>query len=364
MKEKNVWKSSFIFAGAFVSMCVGASFGTGQELLQFFASYGVFGALGAILAVLASAALLFVGIHDARKYKITSGEKLFIHYGGNIIGRILYWFTILSMLLSASLLLSGAGTTMNLYFGVPPFIGSLLVAVFVTVSVLLGLNRLVDILGRLAVLIILFMVVVSLISILHPVDGFTAGSALALADTEVYRPAGNWLMSGFMYFTWCIIIFAAYATNLASQTTESVTVQNRGLILGHVGFAACASFPTLAIVANYSVAGSSAIPNIALARMIHPVLGVFFSIVVIICIYTTICPYLWTVAFSVAKTEDCKRYKVVSVVCIIIGLLGSFMGSFQQIVSVVTGLSARVGYVYLACMIFTKLFRKIPVSAD
>lgn len=361
MKTNSIWKQALIFGGAYISMCVGASFGTGQELLQFFSSYGVLGALGAVVAVAAVTVLLFVCIFDARKYQCKNGEELFIHYGGKYLGRILYWFTMVSMMLSGCLLLSGAGATVEDYFGIPAIAGRLLIAVLVVLTVFLGLNKMVDVLGRLSIAILIMMIGVSIITILNPADGLMAGSALAAADPEAYRPASNWFMSGFMYFTWSILVLAAYATNLATNTKESIPVQNRGLILGNIGFAACAALPTLAIVANWSIAGHSQIPNIALGDYLHPAVGVIFSVVVIICIYTTICPYIWTACLAVAKDEKSMRYKITAVVCVIIGLIGASMGSFAQIVSAVTGLSARVGYVFVATMVFTKIFRKVPV---
>lgn len=361
MKINDCVKSSLIFAGAYISTCVGASFGTGQELLQFFASYGIWGVAGAILAVGIFTMVLFVCIFDARKHHFKTGEELFIYYGGKVMGRILYWYTILSMLLSASLLLSGAGATVEDYFGIPAIVGRLLIAVLVVLSVMLGLNKMVGLLGRLAVLIVIFMVGISLVTIMSPVDGIHAGNALAVADSNVYRPASNWAVSGFMYFTWCILTMAAYATNLAANTNEGIRVQNNGLIMGNIGFAACAALPSLAIICNYSVTGASQIPNIALANTIHPVVGGLFSVIVIICIYTTICPYIWTVSLAVVKSEQNKMYKIVPICCVVFGLIGASLGTFSKIVSVVTGLSARVGYVYLAFMLITKLFRRKSV---
>jgi uncharacterized membrane protein YkvI len=54
------FKEASRMAGAFVGVIVGAGFASGQEILQFFASFGAMGLLGCLVAALAFVLLSMV----------------------------------------------------------------------------------------------------------------------------------------------------------------------------------------------------------------------------------------------------------------------------------------------------------------
>ena len=64
-KMKSTMMTYLLIGGAYVSFCVGASFSTGNELMQYFASYGVLGIVGAIIATALCLLLIMVLIRDA-----------------------------------------------------------------------------------------------------------------------------------------------------------------------------------------------------------------------------------------------------------------------------------------------------------
>ena len=80
----------FLIGGAYISFVIGASFGTGQELIQYFSSYGIKGILGALISVLLIIVMLIMVFKDAQKYRLENLRMLFIHYGGKYLGTVLY----------------------------------------------------------------------------------------------------------------------------------------------------------------------------------------------------------------------------------------------------------------------------------
>ena len=116
--------------------------------------------------------------------------------------------------------------------------------------------------------------------------------------------------------------------------------------------------PSAAILANISIVGDSSIPNIILARSISPVIGVIFSLVVITMVYTTCAPLVWSVSTAFIDQEK-KWFKAAVGGTVVIAFVGSNVGSFAEILNKGTSISAYVGFVFLATVIITKLFRKM-----
>ena len=57
-KQTVKWSNVFGFAGAFCALLIGSGFATGQEVMQYFVSYGYWGLAGAIVVLLL---FLYVG---------------------------------------------------------------------------------------------------------------------------------------------------------------------------------------------------------------------------------------------------------------------------------------------------------------
>ncbi|MGD9156723.1 MAG: hypothetical protein PVG90_14680, partial [Bacillota bacterium] len=88
-EKKMSWKTLFILAGAYVSYAVGASFGTGQEHMQYFGSLGISGLLGLTIATLLTITLVVLLIRDCRDYHLSDMKIMFTHYCGKYIGTFL-----------------------------------------------------------------------------------------------------------------------------------------------------------------------------------------------------------------------------------------------------------------------------------
>ena len=361
--KKNGIMTYILLGAAYVGFCVGASFSTGNELLQYFASYGAMGILGAVVAVALIVTLIIVCLKDAQKYHLATMRDVFTHYGGKYLGMVLYVYAVFFLFVLVVMLVSGAGATFEEYFGINNLLGRGIMAFALFITVILGLNRLIDISGKLSTLIIILMLIVAVIGIINPVDGIAKGSELAVNNPDLSRPGANWFTSGVLYFAWAILCQTAYVASLGKETIHTQSQHIKGLITGGIFVVLLTVLPTWAIVGNMSIIEGSSIPNLMITRNISPVLGTIFSVMVIIAIYTTCTPILWSVA-DAFMDEKHKYFKFVVAALVIFAFFGSSLGSFTEILYTGTGWSARVGLVFIATIIVTKLFRKIPVPEE
>lgn len=362
-KKKSNVMTYLLIGGAYVSFCVGASFSTGNELMQYFASYGVFGILGAIIATALCLLLIILLIRDAQKYNLPDMKTLFVHYGGKYLGTALYVYTVFYLFVLVVMLVAGAGAVFEEHFGISNMLGRGILTLAMFLTVVLGLNKLLDILGKLSFIILIMMIVVALIGILNPVDGISEGSKLALETPSniVARQGSNWFMSGLMYFSWAILCQTSFVASLGKSSLYNKRDLRKGMYFGGFGFMLMATVPSIAIIANFSVCKSvckgSSIPIIVMAKSINPVLAVLLSCVVVIAIYTTCSPICWSVANAFIKQEQ-RNFKWMVAGMLILAFIGSNLGSFTDILYLGTSVSAYVGFVFIATVVFTIVIRK------
>ena len=82
-------KKSIQIAGAFVSLVVGAGFASGQEIMQYFTSFGVVSVLGCIVAAIIFSFLGMTLAQIGSDLQTTSHKEGIYHIGGRFFGPVL-----------------------------------------------------------------------------------------------------------------------------------------------------------------------------------------------------------------------------------------------------------------------------------
>ena len=363
MSSKARFLPMFSIAAAFIGYNVGASNSTGQESLQFVAGYGLDGLIRfAFMMALFSIFIILTG-RDAQKYKISSVSGLFQHYAGKTIGKALTIYTSLFIVGHLSVLISGCGAVFEEYLGMSNLAGRLVMALGAIVLVMFGLKLVTRVGGAISVLIIVGLFIIPILNLITCEDGLVKGSQI-MQSLDIIRAADSWWMAGLMYFSWAILLAVAYVATLATNDTGCSKVElNLGIISGCVALFLILMAPNAAMIANASVIGNSQIPNVVLAMRIHPAMGTFFSIVIVVAIFTSMAPETYSVC-SMIVNEKSKYFKLVVAGIVLIAFVGSSLGSFAQIVNILTSVSAYVGFIYVAAVLITKFMRRPPLPQE
>ena len=145
MKERCSKKTVIRIMGAYVSWVMGSGFATGQEIFQFFTSYGYksFALIAIDLAgfVVVGGMLLTAGFRHKDEDDFSPAR----FFCGRYLGAFYEWFIPVSMFGGMVVLISGAGATLNEYYGLNHDIGALLVAVAAFAAYVAGFQRFVRI---------------------------------------------------------------------------------------------------------------------------------------------------------------------------------------------------------------------------
>ena len=351
MERERVDVSNVIkFAGTFIAFLIGSGFATGQEILQYFTSYGLNGLLTGLLMLVL---FVYVGADFIRvgfKQDFKKGSDIFAYYCGKHIGMAYDYFTIAFLFMSYVVMIAGAGATLNQHFGVPYTAGAIAMMLLAGGTVIMGLGRIVDVIGRMGPVIVVLAIGLGLISVFKNPAGIVEGSALINSGSiEVIRAGTNWFTSACSYVGFCMLWLAAFLAALgkrANSAKEAVL----GTTFGAIGFAAGCIIMMLGLLANIKTVAGSQIPSLLLAGEISHIFATVFSAIIFVGIYTTAVPLLWQCSARFAE-EKSKNFYILTIV---LAAAGCFIGlalPFNKLVNIIYGINGYVGILLLAFIV-------------
>lgn len=351
--KKTSYLNVFKFAGAVVAFIIGSGFATGQEILQFFTVYGLGGIVGALITMailsLCSAILMNYGYSHRNEEK----NEAFLHYCGKIFGIFMDWFTPIFCFMITVIMISGAGATLNQYFGLPNMVGRVLMAGITAAVTLFGLKRLVDIIGYLGPFTILITLVIGLITFLRDIKGLAGINELIASTPDVPYGVGNssgfWIIAAFLYAAYnltCCVPFMSEMGMQANTRREAIL----GGIMGGVLLMLSGLVLGLAMMCNFKEIVGLQIPVLFLAQKISPILGALFTAVLIGEIFSTAAPMLWTVANKFGGKEGTSRYRISILVLIVLAFIASAM-PFGKLVGTIYPATGYIGLALIICIL-------------
>ncbi|MDQ0093712.1 YkvI family membrane protein [Paeniglutamicibacter psychrophenolicus] len=359
-------KASFLrvltYAGAIVAFLIGSGFATGQEILQYFTSYGYWGVFGTgllVLVLMTYVAVEFFVVGQAKKFDRPS--RIFHYYCGKHLGTFFDYFSILFVFLSFTVMVAGAGAVFEEHYGMSRYVGGIGLAVVVGVSVWFGLKSLVDVIGKIGPVIVVVAIALGLLGIFRNPGGIAEGNAL-LSGLDLTQASTNWFMAGLSYVGFCMLWLAAFLTALG-KTARNRKEASSGALVGSIAFSVACIIVGLGLLANIVRVGGTEIPMLVLAKDVSPVLAAGISVMILAGIYTTAVPLLWTVSsrFFADKTP---RFKYLTIALAVVGTVIGLVLPFSQMVNIVYVVNGYVGILLLVLMLVktgTRLVRRQPL---
>lgn len=343
---------TFILAGAFVSYILGAGTATGQEILQFFVSFGYYG-IGAI--IIAAVLHMWFGAYamdTGMRLKAADSKDVFVYFTGKYIGTFFYWFSQFFMLIVFVVMISGAGATVSEHFNVGILPGRALMAILVLVTALLRLETIIKILGIAGPVIIMFAIVVGTGN--FNVSGFANADQL-VHELGLGKATNHWWQAGFVYSSFVLLVALPFLANLGKDETRSKNVILGGIIGGFIMLVGVFVI-YMGMLTNIEAVHEKDIPTLFLASQISPFLAFCFSIILLIAIYTTAVGMLWTVATQFSK-GNANKYRLITIILTIIGFFGGLL-PFAAIIDFVYPIVGYIGLILMIGMLYRQFINK------
>lgn len=350
-KEKLNFKQITICASAMVAYLIGSGFATGQEIMQFFTSYGLGGFGALIIAFIIMTSCSAIIMEDSRRLQLRSANSIINHYCGYWLGKALTLFIPFLLFSIFVIMISGAGATLSEYYGLNPYVGRVVMSVLAASTAALGLNKLIGIIGRIGPLIIVFAIVIGLISFFGSNTTLADASQTAIA-LDIPRAAPTWWISGFLYSAFCTTTAVSFFAGMGTQMKGRRNAWFSGFIGGAL-FIGAAIVINLGMLCNIDELVGKEIPILHMADRISPICGVIFSAVLICGIYTTAVPMLWSTV-NLFSEDGTKKARILCVVFTVVAFCCGLL-PFQTLVNAIYPFSGYVGVILIFGIVFSRL---------
>ena len=332
-------------SGAFVACAIGSGFATGQEVLQFFTVYGKGGILGAIVNTVLFAFCGFAFMRQGYQYSLSDPRKVSEFYFGRKLGPAAEIIMQIFLYGVFVIMIAGASATLNEFFGIPPMVGRVLMAVIVFLTVILGLEKLSDVLGGLGPVIIVFALATGVYGIFSGKLDFSAETMQAASS--IMPAASNWLFSSILYpgFNAVIVLFLSCGLGAKANNREEASW---GGAIGGMLFGLAVLVMNLGLTAHIGEIAAKSVPTLVIAGKIFRVFAVVFTVIICCGIYTTAVPMLWGPVRHFAE-DGTKKARLLALGLSLVGILLG-MTDFKKLVNIIYPFS---GYAGILLMVLT-----------
>nr|WP_245342077.1 hypothetical protein [Staphylococcus sp. GDX8P80P] len=332
-------------AFAFVGVVVGAGFATGQEIFQFFTSHGSYSIAGIIdtglIITLAGVFVLNTGF-TIQSHNHSESIQYYLH---PMIARIFDIILTLFLFSLAMIMTAGGASTIHESFGLPYWLSSLLLVLFILMTLFLKFERLITVLGMVTPFLV---IVVSIIAIYYFITGDVNFSA-ANRFNEQHGLSLGWWFDGLNYASLQIAAAFSFLSVMGGRMQHRQSALWGG-ILGGIIITLLLLMINLGLVTDFEHIQSVALPTLLLANHISPLLGTMMSIIMILVIYNTIVGLMY--AFASRFTEPfSKGYFVLIIAMAIVTFICTFIG-FISLIGKVFPIMGLFGFILLIPILY------------
>ncbi|AVQ34361.1 hypothetical protein C7J88_09370 [Staphylococcus muscae] len=342
------WQKVLKLSGAYIAYLIGSGFATGQEVMQFFASYGPIGIVGALISMVLFCVLGSMIMLKGYELKLKQPGDIFKVYCGNILGRIIEYFALLFLFSIVVIMIAGTGAVVSEHFKLPSAVGYLGMGVLAMITVILGLNKLIDIIGLIGPVIVVLTIGICGYVFLTHLSHIPSFDTLPEAAQKL-QPVGHFWQSAILFFCYNMLAGTVFFTQLGSEVNNKKEAVATA-ICGAAGLMITVIMMIVAMLVHYSEVIKLEVPLLYIGNTIHPVIALFFAVCIILGIYSTTAPMYWLVKNEAMRFLNPRLDIFVTVALGIIFMLGGTL----PFGSLVATIYPFVGYVgaFIAVIIF------------
>lgn len=308
---------------------MGAGFASGQEIVQFFVSFGKAGYAGILLATILFSWLGWRLLELGHKLRATAYHQAIYYVCGRRIGRLLDWLTSAFLFVALAVMLSGIATVARDHAGLPFWPALAGAGMAVVTAVFFGLRGITAANMVLTPLLLTAVVVMSLYSLVyHAFDP----AGLAVPATPLRQPAAHWLLASLLYVSYNIVVSSTVLVPLGG-TMPLYSSRLAGGVLGGLVLGALATFLSLVVMLHYPGSLRGEVPILEVASHQHPLAGAVYALILLSAMYTTALAALFGCAGKTAAATGLPP--AVAAVLVTAAALACGQIGFAKLISIV-----------------------------
>lgn len=337
-------KESVSVAMAYVGVLVGAGLSSGQDLLQYFLSFGEAGLVGVavlgILNIVFGRIIVTLGSH----YQSNNHQEVLEQIAHPVIQRIIDVTLVVSCFVVGFVMVAGAGANLQQQFGLPSWLGALVCSVLVCVIAFLDFDKITRVLGVFTPIIVVMILLVTG----YTFWGKSYDFAMLDGVSKTLRPAmPNVYLAVINYFALCVMNGVSMAFVLGGSVVRIGDAEKGGALGGAI-IGVIVGSASLALFANLDKVKDAEIPMLTLVNQIHPVFAVIYAVVIFALIFNTAFSLYYATARRFAGSNVSKMRKIL-IGIVALGYVCSF-GGFSQLVAWMYPLLGYMGILLLVVL--------------
>ena len=352
--SKRIWS----IALAYVGVMIGAGVSSGQDLLQYFVSFGAWGLIGVnVLGVLhVGFGRLMIALGSY--YQSDDHSVVLAEISHPVIYRILDIALIITCFIFGFVMTAGAGANLNQQFGMPFWVGAFLCTALTIVVSFLDFKKIIGVIGVFTPMILVMIAVIFMTNVLGRHWDFTEMNRIS---QTIQSPFSSVWMSVVNYFAVCVMSAIAMAFVMGGSIFKINEAEKSGawggFMVGVIFF-----ITTLILFANSDKVVKSDVPMLAIAKEVNPIFATLYAFVIFGLIFNTVFSLYYALGKRFAAGSE-KRFKFFVTAFSLSGFLVSFMG-FRQLVAVMYPIIGYMGLLMLVVLVVASYRKKAKIRKE
>lgn len=342
--------SIFQTAAVFIGTIVGAGLASGQEITQFFSTYGYRSFLGILICGLIYIVISSIIISISLKHKLSSYTELITLVSPGFFGVITDIFTSFFLVSGAAIILAGSGALLHQYFGVSKWVGILLMAIISLYTLLKDTKGLITINSFIVPTLTTIIITIFVLYLVFYNDLVSASYIKQIPSYKNTLIPAQWFFSALLYAGFNMLCCSGVLVPV-SQEIKHKRILIPGVIVGALGLTVLCYLINIMLLLNIPQIFKYEIPLLYITNRF----GMLMQILLLCVIWCEMFSTEVSDIYSVGKTIEKKfniPYKKAVLLVLIVAIPISQIG-FRNLIKVLYPGFGAISLIFLIqCIVF------------
>ena len=340
----------FQTAAVFIGTIVGAGLASGQEITQFFSTYGYVSFWGILICCLIYIVISSIIVSISLNHKLSSYSELITLVSPGFFGIITDIFTSFFLVSGAAVILAGSGALLHQYFGVSKWVGILLMSMISLYTVLKDTKGLITINSFIVPTLITIIITIFVLYLVFYKNMLSATYIKQIPSYKHNILPAQWFFSAILYAGFNMLCCSGVLVPL-SQEIKYKRILIPGVIIGALFLTILCYLINIMLLLNIPQIFKYEIPLLYITNRF----GILMQILLLCVIFCEMFSTEVSNIYSVGKTLEKKfniSYKKAVFLILIVALPISQIG-FKTLIKVLYPGFGAISFIFLIqCVIF------------
>lgn len=326
-------------AFAYVGVIIGAGLSSGQDIMQYFLSFGRKGLMGIVVLGILNTLFGLVTITLGSYFQAKHHDDVLKEIAPTPIRKLIDITLVFTGFAMSFVMIAGAGSNLRQQFHLPFFVGGFVCSALIIVVAFLDFERILEVIGVFTPLIVIMIAIITV----YTFAGKSYDYARLDEVAKSIRPAtNNVVISVINYFALCAVngVSMAFVMGGSEKRIKEAKIGGAlgGFIVGLIVIAAASS-----LFAHLDIIKDADIPMLVIVNRINKIFALIYAITIFALIFNT----TFSLYFATARRFDggsVNRMRIILIALVVLGYICSFFG-FKTLVSIMYPILGYMGII-------------------